>query len=90
LAEFADLEAIYDDLDRVENMPIRGAKSLRRKLEEGRDAALLSRRLADLDRDVPCDVAIDDLCYVGAESDALDVFAEKWGLRRVADRTPRR
>ena len=90
LAEFADLDAIYDDLDRVETLPVRGAKGLRRKLEAGRDSALLSRRLVDLERNAPCDLGLDDLCYLGAESDPLEAFAEKWGLRRVADRTPRR
>ena len=90
LAEFADLAAIYDDLDRVETLPVRGAKGLRRKLEEGRDSALLSRRLVDLERNAPCDLDLDDLCYLGAESVTLEAFAEKWGLRRVADRTPRK
>jgi DNA polymerase-1 len=74
----------------VENLPVRGAKGLRRKLEADRESAQLSRRLADLDRDAPCELALDDLRYRGAPGPALDAFAERWGLRRVADRTPRR
>jgi len=89
LAEFDDLGAIYDDLDRVETLPVRGAKGLRRKLEDGRDAALLSRRLARLDLEAPCELGPDDLRYRGAPSAALESFAENWGLGRVADRTPR-
>jgi len=90
LEVFADLEAVYADLDRVETLPVRGAKSLRRKLEEGREDALLSRRLVELDRNVPCEVDLDDLLYAGAETHEIEDFAEKWGLGRVADRTPRR
>jgi hypothetical protein len=32
----------------------------------------------------------DSLRYRGAESEALDDFAQRWGLRRVAERVPRR
>ncbi len=90
LAEFEDLAAIYDDLDRVETLPVRGAKSLRKKLEIDRENALLSRKLVDLDRSAPCGLEIDDLSYRGADSDQLEAFSLKWGLERVADRTPRR
>jgi 5'-3' exonuclease len=90
LAEFEDLTAIYNDLDRVENLSVRGAKSLRQKLEKDRDNALLSRKLADLDRQAPCGVEIADLGYLGADSGELESFALKWGLGRVAERTPRR
>jgi len=90
LAEFEDLGAIYDDLDRVETLPVRGAKGLRGKLEAGHDEALLSQRLARLDLDAPCGLDPADLRYRGAASDALESFAENWGLNRVADRTPRR
>lgn len=57
LQAFGDLESVYARLDEVAELPVRGAKSLVRKLEEGRDAAFLSRRLTgiptDLDLPVP-------------------------------------
>ena len=90
LAEFENLAAIYSDLDRVEKLPVRGAKSLRQKLENDYENAMLSRKLVDLDRAAPCDLEIDDLAYSGANSSELEAFAEKWGLGRVADRTPKR
>ncbi len=89
LAEFEDLAAIYDNLDRVEELPVRGAKSLRRKLDDGRDNALLSHRLAELDRQAPCGPAAGDLRYRGADPAELGAFAEQWGLGRVADLTPK-
>lgn len=50
---FADLDAIYRGLDRVEYLGVRGAKSLAKKLEVGKDEALLARRLVALVDDVP-------------------------------------
>jgi DNA polymerase-1 len=90
LAEFPDIEAIYAELDRVETLPLRGARSLRKRLENGREDAMLSRRLVELMRDAPCDLTVADMRYRGAASEELDAFAEKWGLRPVAQRTPRR
>ena len=45
LAHFGDLDAIYERIEEVEALPIRGARSLQRKLTEHRDAAELARRL---------------------------------------------
>jgi 5'-3' exonuclease len=90
LKEFRNLEAIYDGLDRVENLPIRGARGLRGKLETGRENAWLSHRLASVRTDATCAMEIDQMGYTGAEAADLDAFAEKWGLRAVASRTPRR
>ena len=45
LAHFGDLDSVYDRIDEVAALPIRGAKSLQRKLTENRDAAELARRL---------------------------------------------
>lgn len=89
LSAFNDLEAIYDNLDQVEHLPVRGARSLRRKLEDGRENAMLSRRLVELERQVPCTVEPGDMLYRGAESGSLEEFARTWGLGRVADRVPR-
>lgn len=90
LAAFDDLDAIYADLDQVEKLPVRGAKGLRGKLEADRDNALLSRRLADLDHQAPCDLETNAMVYQGADSKVLEAFADKWGLGRVAARVPRR
>ena len=90
LAEFASLDAIYADLPRVETLAVRGAKGLRKKLEEGRAQALLSRQLAELDCTAPCSLDAEAMRYTGADSAVLDAFATIWGLGRVAARVPRR
>jgi DNA polymerase-1 len=90
LEHFDSLEAIYEDLDTVENLPVRGAKGLRKKLEEGRESALLSRQLVELDSQVPCTLDRDQMTYQGADSNQLEAFADQWGLGRVAVKVPRR
>jgi len=90
LAEFKDIDEIYADLDRVATLPVRGAKGLRDKLERDREGAMLSRRLVELDRQTPCDLDASTMAYLGADSEVMDAFAEKWGLGRVAAKVPRR
>jgi 5'-3' exonuclease len=56
LEHFGSLEKIYDNLDRVHEVNVRGAKTLAGKLETHRDAAELARRLTG----IACDAPIDD------------------------------
>ncbi len=55
------LKGLYANLDKVCELPIRGAKSLAAKLEEHRDAAFMSYELATIKLDVPLDVQVGDL-----------------------------
>jgi len=45
LTHFGDLDSLYDRIEEVAELPIRGARSLQKKLAEHRDAADLARRL---------------------------------------------
>jgi DNA polymerase-1 len=90
LDAFGDLDGVFERLDEVERLPVRGAKSLRRRLEEGRELAYLSRELATVKRDVPLKWSVGELKYEGADTKALNAFAQAWGLGRVAARVPRR
>lgn len=53
VAEIGDLDAIYANLERVRELPVRGAKSLADKLADQRETAFLSRDLVVLDDQVP-------------------------------------
>ena len=55
------LKGLYENLDKVAELPIRGAKSLAAKLEEHRTAAFMSYELATIKIDVPLDVQVQDL-----------------------------
>lgn len=90
LAHFGTLEAIYERLDEVAELDLRGARSLQRKLLEHRALAELSRSLTEVRRDAPLEPSLDELLYEGADGSRLDSFAQRWGLGRVAAQVPRR
>jgi DNA polymerase-1 len=55
------LDVLYANLDKVPSLPIRGAKTLPAKLEEHKDMAYLSYKLATIKCDVELNVEIDSL-----------------------------
>lgn len=55
------LDTIYNHLDQIPNLPIRGAKSLPAKLKEHKEMAYLSYQLATIKTDVELDITIDEL-----------------------------
>ena len=52
---------LYEKLDVVPTLPIRGAKNLPAKLEEHREMAFLSYQLATIKIDVPLEIGLEDL-----------------------------
>ncbi len=50
---FGSLDTLYQNLDKIAPLPIRGAKNLGEKLAAGREVALWARRLITLVDDVP-------------------------------------
>ncbi|RRV25090.1 DNA polymerase I [Pseudomonas sp. o96-267] len=55
------LDVLYANLDKVPELPIRGAKGLPAKLEEHREMAYLSYQLATIKTDVPLNIEIESL-----------------------------
>ncbi len=53
LSHFGDLPSLWERLDEVQHLSIRGAKSLYKKLGENRDAADLARQLTGIETRVP-------------------------------------
>jgi DNA polymerase I len=94
LREFASLEEIYDGLERVASIPIRGAAKLAAKLAEHREAAFLARRLTTIACDMPMDVKPDELRRRKPDIAALEAFYDRarFGAmlrkqaQRIADR----
>jgi DNA polymerase-1 len=73
MGALGSLDALYDDLDRVAELGLRGAPGIRARLEEGRGDAELSRRLARLRDDVPLGEGVrrvGDLRWRGPRGDA--------------------
>jgi DNA polymerase-1 len=65
IQQFHNLENLFARLDEMERMKLRGAARVRKILEEGKDAAFLSRDLATVKRDVPLDTGLEELRFTG-------------------------
>jgi DNA polymerase-1 len=65
------LDVIYANLEQVAALPLRGAKSLPAKLEEHREMAYLSYRLATIKTDVALHIGLDDLHPTAPDREAL-------------------
>ena len=61
LARFGSIEGIYDNLERLDQAPVRGAARMAESLATHRDDALLSRALATIRRDLPLEVSPNEL-----------------------------
>ena len=57
LRHFGSLEEIYDNLDKIHEVNVRGAKTLGGKLEQHKEDAILARRLTGIACDAPFDDA---------------------------------
>lgn len=71
LQGLGDMDAIYSQLDRVQELPIRGARTLAAKLEAERDNAFLSRKLATIKTDVVLPLRADELKHDRPDHEAL-------------------
>jgi DNA polymerase-1 len=65
------LKELYENLDKVPTLAIRGAKSLPAKLEEHKEMAFLSYQLATIKVDVPLDIELDALHCGEPDREAL-------------------
>jgi 5'-3' exonuclease len=61
LSHFDDLDSLWERLDEVAHLSIRGAKSLHKKLADNRGAADLARQLTGIHTEVPSALASPDL-----------------------------
>jgi DNA polymerase-1 len=90
MKEFPSLDHLYDGLDRVAGLPLRGATQLGAKLVQHRDAAYLARELTRIHCQVPLDITRHDLKRRAPDREALDRFFDAQGfgtlLRRQVER----
>ncbi|HCO59171.1 MAG TPA: DNA polymerase I, partial [Porticoccaceae bacterium] len=61
LQGLGDMDAIYKDLEKVRKLSFRGAKKMPEKLEENREIAYISRKLATIKLDVELDISAEQL-----------------------------
>lgn len=89
LGEFADLDQLYAQLERVAELELRGARTLGKKLAAARELAFLSRQLATLDFDAPLQLrgpALESLTFRGAQRELIDALFARLGFGSLAER----
>jgi 5'-3' exonuclease len=90
MKEFVSLEELYDNLDRVAEINVRGASKLAAKLAEHREAAFLARRLTEIACDMPLEVDRTNLARRAPDISGLTAFFDHHNfgpmLRRQAER----
>jgi len=90
MKEFASLEEIYDNLDKIAAIQVRGAGKLAAKLVEHREAAFLARRLTEIACNMPLEIGRAELARRAVDIAALTEFFDRHNfgpmLRKQADR----
>jgi DNA polymerase I len=90
LRAFASLEEIYEGLEKVPKLPIRGAGKLPGRLREHREAAFFARRLTTIACDMPLEVTAESIARRAPDLETLGVFYDQarfgQALRKQAER----
>ena len=90
---YATLDALYDDLDQVAYLPLRGASRLPAKLREHREAAYLAQSLTRICCEAPLEASCEALLRRSPALQALGEFCSQHGfgamLPRQAERIAR-
>ena len=90
LQHFGSLEKIYDSLDQVHEVTVRGAKTLGAKLEQHKDAAILARQLTGIACDAPLEQPSTGLRPAAPDLGAINALYDQasigTALRRQAER----
>jgi DNA polymerase-1 len=90
MREFDSLDQLYDGLDRLATLKLRGAAALGARLRAHRDAAYLARRLTLIECEVPLRLGTQELRRRPPDLTALTGFFDHHGfgplLRRQAER----
>jgi 5'-3' exonuclease len=86
LGHFDGLDALYAGLERVADLPLRGAAGLARRLAEHRQLAFLSRELATVVRDAPAPTRLDALRVRRPDRAALEPLLTGLGFTRLLER----
>ncbi len=77
IQKYQTLENLFDHLNELETIGLKGASRIRKALLDGRESAFLSRDLATVKRDVPIQIQLEDFHYSGADNARLrELFAE--------------
>lgn len=86
LESFDRLEDVLDNLERVAELPLRGARSVAARLEAERETALLSKRLATLSSEAPVPADPSLLRCAGVRLARVEALCCRLGFERLLER----
>ena len=81
--KFGGVKEIYENLDRIEETGIRGAKKIAGLLSEHRAAVDLARRLVRIDTEVPLSVEPDEFAWRGVDERAAAELLRELEFRSI-------
>lgn len=80
LTEFTSLENVLESIDKV------SGKKLKEKLEENRDQALMSKKLATIDCEAPIAIGLDEAHYEGFDSKKVTELFKELGFNSLLEK----
>jgi DNA polymerase-1 len=83
LAEFAGVDEVLANLDKIPDLSIRGAKGVAQRIADNRETLLLSYKLATIDCGLELDNAPEDLSRGAQDTATLRELYERLELRRL-------
>jgi 5'-3' exonuclease len=89
LKKFASVEEIYQKIEKVEKLALRGAATIRAKLEASHDMAFLSKQLATIAIDAPIKFNLRTLQYSGADRKKVEALFDRLGFGKIRERITR-
>lgn len=82
LHEYGTVEAVLENSDKV------SGKKLQEKLQEHKDDAILSKKLATIHRDVPVEAVIDQFAYNGFETARVRETFKQYEFKSLIEKLP--
>lgn len=76
------LDALFSNLDKISTLTFRGAKTMSAKLEQNKDVAYLSYKLATIKTDVELDITCDELKVLPPDDDQLHQLFSRYEFKR--------
>ncbi|MDO8442666.1 MAG: 5'-3' exonuclease H3TH domain-containing protein [bacterium] len=80
IKEFGTIEKIYEDIELVSK------KVLKEKLVASKEMALMSRRLAEIKRDAPLEISLEEIKFNGLNKEIIKEYFTELGFKSLVER----
>jgi DNA polymerase-1 len=80
IKEFGTIEKIYEDIELVSK------KVLKEKLVASKEMALMSRELAEIKRDAPLEISLEEIKFNGLNKGIIKQYFEELGFKSLVER----